>query len=149
MPDMLDNISNNVTSLVQKVTEPCFLLFEGEMGVGKTTFIKELLKHFGFDATRIQSPTFNLVFEHTNNAGKKAYHFDLYRLEKPYEADDFFMEYLERFQKDVIVCVEWSERLSEAFRQKLIHEGFCIIKIEVGEDNKRNLIFNNSSYAEN
>ncbi|HSQ45401.1 MAG TPA: tRNA (adenosine(37)-N6)-threonylcarbamoyltransferase complex ATPase subunit type 1 TsaE, partial [Lutibacter sp.] len=63
------------------------LLFYGEMGVGKTTLIKEIVKQLGsFD--NVSSPTFSLVNEYHTINGDKVYHFDFYRIYNENEALD-------------------------------------------------------------
>jgi len=91
---ILNNIKSNI------------LLFDGEMGSGKTTLIKELVKQLGSE-DEANSPTFSLVNEYLT-ANKKIYHFDLYRLNDEHEAFDFGIEeYL--FNKNAYVFIEWAD----------------------------------------
>jgi len=86
------------------------LCFHGEMGVGKTTLIKALVKELG--AVDLgSSPTFGLVNEYRNAQDVLvAHHFDFYRLEDGMEALDMgFEEYLNR---DNWVFIEWPERVA-------------------------------------
>ena len=63
------------------------ILFHGEMGAGKTTFIKHLCKALGVtEAT--SSPTFSLVNEYQTIDNQIVYHFDFYRLKQETEALD-------------------------------------------------------------
>ena len=67
------------------------LLFNGEMGAGKTTLIKEISKQLGVkDIT--SSPTFSLVNEYQTNRGETIYHFDFYRVNDEEEAYDMGIE---------------------------------------------------------
>ena len=84
------------------------IAFTGEMGAGKTTFIKALCKQLGVKDTT-SSPTFSLVNEYENNAGQKIYHFDLYRLKNEMEAFDIGVE--EYFDSHELCLVEWPEKL--------------------------------------
>jgi tRNA threonylcarbamoyladenosine biosynthesis protein TsaE len=84
--------------------------FQGELGAGKTTFIKGLTAGAtGLDPHFVQSPTFTYL--NIYQGIKTIYHFDLYRLKG---VNDFlnmgFDEYLEA--PDGICCIEWSERIS-------------------------------------
>ena len=85
---------NNVAKKILSETNEKVILFHGNMGVGKTTLIKELAKELGVnDAT--SSPTFSLVNEYKSTNGEMIYHFDLYRLKSESEALDFgFDEYI-------------------------------------------------------
>ncbi len=70
------------------------LLFYGEMGVGKTTLIKEVVKQLEVNDV-VTSPTFSLVNEYQSRKGETIYHFDFYRIDSEEEAmdigiDDYF-----------------------------------------------------------
>lgn len=83
------------------------LLFYGEMGVGKTTLIKEIVKELGVkDIT--SSPTFSIVNEYEGNDGK-IYHFDFYRLESEDEAYDIGLE--DYLYTDNLCLIEWPEKI--------------------------------------
>lgn len=61
------------------------LLFEGPMGVGKTTLIQSLCAYWQV-VDQVQSPTYQLVHEYRTGGGEPIYHFDFYRLRSPQEA---------------------------------------------------------------
>lgn len=82
--------------------------FDGEMGAGKTTLIKALCASFGVNEA-VSSPTYALVNEYQTSAGRRIYHFDLYRLNDPLEALSFGIE--EYFADDALSFIEWPERL--------------------------------------
>ncbi len=84
------------------------LLFYGEMGVGKTTLIKELAKKLGVHDT-LSSPTFSIVNEYVLDEDK-LFHFDCYRLESEEEALDIGIE--DYFDAGHWSFVEWPERIS-------------------------------------
>ena len=83
------------------------LLFYAEMGVGKTTLIKEIIKQLGSTDT-VTSPTFSLVNEYSTPDGL-VYHFDFYRLNDEMEALDFGIE--EYFEKDTWLFLEWPNKI--------------------------------------
>ena len=84
------------------------LLFYGEMGVGKTTLIKEIVKQLG-SQDNVSSPTFSLVNEYHTVSGEKVYHFDFYRINNENEALDMGAE--EYFYSDCWCLIEWPEKV--------------------------------------
>ncbi|MBW4360462.1 tRNA (adenosine(37)-N6)-threonylcarbamoyltransferase complex ATPase subunit type 1 TsaE [Flavobacterium taihuense] len=99
------------------------ILFNGEMGVGKTTLIKQLCKTLGVrDAT--SSPTFSLVNEYQTDTNQIVYHFDFYRLNKETEALDMGID--DYLYSENWCFIEWSEKI-----ENLIPEQHTIITIEL------------------
>jgi tRNA threonylcarbamoyladenosine biosynthesis protein TsaE len=84
------------------------ILFNGEMGVGKTTFIKALAKQLGV-TEETSSPTFSLVNEYATNTEEKIYHFDVYRLNSEEEALDMGIE--EYLYSGSWCFIEWAEKI--------------------------------------
>lgn len=85
------------------------LLFYGEMGVGKTTLIKEIAKKLGANDV-LSSPTFSIVNEH-EMAGDVIYHFDFYRIENIEEALDIGIE--DYLDSGNWIFVEWPEKIEK------------------------------------
>ncbi|MNQ31830.1 tRNA threonylcarbamoyladenosine biosynthesis protein TsaE [compost metagenome] len=107
------------------------ILFNGEMGVGKTTLIKQLCKSLGVeDAT--SSPTFSLVNEYQIPNEKKVYHFDFYRIKQETEALDMGVD--DYLYSGNWCFIEWSEKIAN-----LIPEEHSTINIELLSDGKREL----------
>jgi tRNA threonylcarbamoyladenosine biosynthesis protein TsaE len=107
------------------------ILFNGEMGVGKTTFIKSLAKNLGVnDAT--SSPTFSLVNEYQISNNQYVYHFDVYRLKTESEALDMGID--EYLYSGNWCFIEWAEKIPN-----LIPAEHSIIEIKTLEDGKRQL----------
>jgi tRNA threonylcarbamoyladenosine biosynthesis protein TsaE len=105
------------------------ILFNGEMGVGKTTLIKQLCKTLGVqDAT--SSPTFSLVNEYKTDANKTVYHFDFYRLNKETEALDMGVD--DYLYSGNWCFIEWSEKI-----ENLIPEQHTVITIELLPNGER------------
>ena len=85
------------------------IALEGDLGVGKTCFIKGLARGLNLPEEQILSPTFTMVQEHHGRL--PLYHIDLYRLEETDLDDLGLREYL---FSDAVAAVEWFERLREA-----------------------------------
>ena len=94
--------------LLDRLPPRTVVLLEGEMGAGKTTFVRALGAVLGV-VDNVASPTYGLVHEYRTAAGASLYHFDLYRLRSPDEAEAFgIFEYLDSGH---LCLVEWPERL--------------------------------------
>ena len=110
----IDSIAKLLLSKVKGKT----LLFYGEMGAGKTTLIKALIKALG-SADVVSSPTFSLVNEYHIDQGK-IYHFDFYRIEDETEVLDMgFEDYLDSNSWKLIEWPQKIENLLEADMQKV------------------------------
>jgi len=107
------------------------ILFNGEMGAGKTTFIKALSKALGVDKAT-SSPTFSLVNEYEATNGF-VYHFDVYRLKNEKEAFDFGIE--DYLYSGNWCFIEWAEKIPN-----LIPDNHSVISSEVLNDGNRKLI---------
>ncbi|MBF0489442.1 MAG: tRNA (adenosine(37)-N6)-threonylcarbamoyltransferase complex ATPase subunit type 1 TsaE [Candidatus Omnitrophica bacterium] len=83
------------------------LLLEGDLGAGKTTFVKGLAKGLKAKVKDVVSPTFVLM--NIYQGQMPIYHFDLYRLEKPEEIASLNVD--EYLQSDGIAVIEWPKRL--------------------------------------
>jgi len=84
--------------------------FFGDLGAGKTTFIRGLVSGAGSShAKEVTSPTFNLLHIYPGN--KPVYHFDLYRL--PRKEEFFAAGFEEYFSLGGICCIEWAEKMEE------------------------------------
>jgi len=105
---------NTVASSILSEAKTKTLLFYGEMGIGKTTLIKELAKQLGVRDT-LSSPTFSIVNEY-NLPNDIIYHFDFYRLNQESEAMDFGVE--EYFYSGHWNFVEWPEKVKNLLPQE-------------------------------
>lgn len=84
------------------------IAFYGEMGVGKTTIIKEICKYLGVEEVT-NSPTFSVVNEYLNKQGNTIYHFDFYRIKSEEEAYD--LGYEDYFYTGNYCFIEWPEKI--------------------------------------
>jgi tRNA threonylcarbamoyladenosine biosynthesis protein TsaE len=126
----LDEI-NEVAQKILSQNPKKVILFNGNMGVGKTTLIKSLAKNLGVnDAT--SSPTFSLVNEYQIANNQYIYHFDVYRLKNETEALDMGID--EYLYSGNWCFIEWAENIPN-----LIPDEHSIINIEQLPDGKRQL----------
>ena len=123
----LSIIAKDIISSVENKT----LLFYGQMGVGKTTLIKELCKQLNV-LDNISSPTFSLVNEYQTTSDEKVYHFDFYRIEDENEALDMGIE--EYFDNNYWCLVEWPENI-----ENLLPLDAVQIHLTILDDNQRNI----------
>lgn len=107
------------------------LLFYGEMGVGKTTLIKEICKQLGV-LDNISSPTFSLVNEYKTNKNNTVFHFDFYRINDENEALDIGIE--DYFFDNHWCLIEWPQNIKNLLPLDAIE-----IHLSILDDGKRNI----------
>lgn len=122
-----------VTNQILEQNPNKVIFFYGEMGVGKTTLIKNLAKKLGFLGTT-SSPTFSLVNEYQIDDNKLIYHFDFYRIKTEIEALDIGLD--EYLYSENWCFIEWGEKISS-----LVPELHSIISIKLLPNGKRHLQF--------
>lgn len=115
--DSLEVVAQKILNSVSHKT----ILFNGEMGTGKTTLIKALVKQLG-SMDDVSSPTYSLVNTYETPTSD-IYHFDLYRLNSIEEAFDFGIE--DYLQSDNWLFIEWPEIIKE-----LLPDGFHMLNLE-------------------
>lgn len=132
---LLSELNEIAKEIVQISTNKTFLLF-GEMGVGKTTLIKEICAVLGtIDPTN--SPTFSIVNEYQTKEEQTIYHFDFYRLKNEHEALDIGLE--SYFDTDAWIFIEWPENI-----QNLLPLDATEIHLTKINDAQRNIQLKNS-----
>ena len=136
------NEINTKALKVLNLLESKVILFRGEMGAGKTTFINALLKAMKSDDAAT-SPTFSIVNEY-KLPNDKIYHFDFYRIESIEEAYNFGVE--DYLYSNHWLFIEWPDRIEE-----LLPENTQTITITKIDNNKRSLklTINNKLLTEN
>ena len=103
--------------------------FRGEMGAGKTTFIKAICEALGVGDV-INSPSFSIVNEYRSATGELIYHFDCYRLKRVEEALDFgFEDYME---SGCLCFIEWPDIVED-----LLPSDVVFVDIRVNDDDSR------------
>lgn len=108
--------------------------FYGEMGAGKTTFIRELCRALGVEEDLANSPSFSIINEYrSDTTAELIYHFDLYRLESVEEALEIGVE--DYFDSGALCLLEWPERI-----EPLLPDDTVKVSIQVNPDDSRTLI---------
>jgi len=96
--------------LARELAGRAVVLLIGELGAGKTTLAKGIVKGLGAaQPDDVSSPTFTLIHEYGNQP--KVYHVDFYRLERRSEVESLGLD--ELLDRDAVVLVEWGERFPE------------------------------------
>lgn len=108
--------------------------FYGEMGAGKTTFIKAICRAMGVTAN-VTSPTFSLVNEYEKDDGKPIYHFDFYRIKSIEEVYD--LGYEDYFYSGNICFIEWPELI-----EAILPENVVKVQITVDKNDQRLISLN-------
>lgn len=105
------------------------LLLSGNLGAGKTAFVRGLAEGLDIDPREVSSPTFTLVHEY--RGGRLAlYHVDLYRLDRA-ATDDLGLD--ELGVDNGVLAIEWPDRLTHAL------EGARPVRIEIVDDTTRRI----------
>lgn len=129
--ESIDEVANTVLSAKPNKV----ILFNGEMGVGKTTLIKSLCKALGVQEAT-SSPTFSLVNEYSANNGNVIYHFDVYRLKTESEAYDMGMD--EYLYSGAWNFIEWAAKIPS-----LIPDEYSVIDLKQLPNGNRQLVLTN------
>ena len=116
-------------ALKQSKKKRVIVLFEADMGAGKTTFIAEVIKRLK-RRIRVSSPTFTIINQYASNI----FHIDLYRINE--QSELLNTDFYQLVTEDNFVFIEWSEKLEPSY----YFEGETIrVKISVGDDETRTI----------
>jgi tRNA threonylcarbamoyladenosine biosynthesis protein TsaE len=113
------------------------LALSGDLGAGKTQFVKGLARGLGVTA-RVHSPTFTLVNEY-GGGRLKLFHLDLYRLETP--AQILSAGIREFLSPDGVAVIEWAERLKAESGKRKAESKMVEVQIEIISETERKIIY--------
>ena len=117
--------------LASRLSAGAIVLLSGELGAGKTAFVRGLARGLGIDPDEVSSPTFTLVHEYPGPR-LTLYHVDLYRLADA-AVPDLGLD--EMGALDGVLAIEWPERLSHPM------PGAIWVALEIVDDRTRRLTF--------
>ena len=126
----LKNLPEIATAIIASAKSKT-VLFYGEMGVGKTTLIKEICRQLDVVDT-ISSPTFSLVNEYQTSEAVAVFHFDFYRITDEEEAFDMGIE--EYLYNNDWCLIEWPQNVENLLPLEAVK-----VHLSVLEDGQRNL----------
>jgi tRNA threonylcarbamoyladenosine biosynthesis protein TsaE len=125
-PEETEKVGYEVAELVKNdKTLPSFIALYGDLGVGKTAFVRGFTKLFSPNAL-VRSPTFALVNEYPSKESRRVFHFDMYRITD--EDDLYSIGYYDYLDDGSICLVEWSENIPYAIPDEHI-------KVEIAKTN--------------
>jgi len=107
------------------------VLLYGDLGAGKTAFVKGLAEGLGVARDEVSSPTFTLVQEYRGGR-LTLFHVDLYRLNDPREVDDLG---LDEIAEDGVLAIEWAEKLDARLKPSRSFD----VRIEHGDGDARTI----------
>ena len=110
------------------------ILLEGDLGSGKTTFVKSFCDYLEID-DKILSPTFNIINEYIIDENNKIYHFDLYRLKS--KAELIEIDFLDYIYSDNYCFIEWPEVCRDIINCDILN-----IKMKTFDNLKRDITIN-------
>ncbi|HNZ61555.1 MAG TPA: tRNA (adenosine(37)-N6)-threonylcarbamoyltransferase complex ATPase subunit type 1 TsaE [Paludibacteraceae bacterium] len=128
----LTNIQLTAQQFIKLFDRYSVFAFYGNMGAGKTTFIKAICEILGVKES-VNSPTFSIINEYEAADGRILYHFDCYRINKLQEAMDLGAE--DYFYSGKICFIEWPEKIEE-----LLPDSTVKVNIQEVEDGKREIV---------
>ena len=132
-PEETEQIGYEVAELIKNdTTLPSFIALYGDLGVGKTAFVRGFTKLFSPSAL-VRSPTFALVNEYPSKESRRVFHFDMYRITD--EDDLYSIGYYDYLDDGSICLVEWSENIPYAIPDE--HIRVEIIKTNLDTPDER------------
>mgnify|MGYP000961138747 CR=1 FL=1 len=127
----INSITQSAGKFIQQMAGEKIFAFKGEMGVGKTTFIKAVCKELGV-RENVNSPTFSIVNEYTGANDLIIYHFDCYRIKNLNEAIEIGIE--EYLYSGNLCFIEWPDKITS-----LLPDSYITVEITELKSGIRNI----------
>jgi tRNA threonylcarbamoyladenosine biosynthesis protein TsaE len=124
-----DETADVARTLAADLKPGAVMLLSGQLGAGKTAFVRGLAAGLGIDPEEVSSPTFTLVHEYRGGR-LTLYHADLYRLEET-TAEDLGLE--EKAVAEGVLAIEWPDRLTRTLT------GATAINIDIVDETTRRI----------
>ena len=123
--------------LDSNLARPSFIALYGDLGVGKTAFVRGFTKVFSPSAL-VRSPTFALVNEYPTKNARRVFHFDMYRITD--EDDLYSIGYYDYLDDGSICLVEWSENIPYAIPNEHIRVEITKTNLDVPDERNIKII---------
>ena len=111
------------------------VLLHGDLGAGKTVFVRGLAEGLGVESEDVSSPTFTIVQEYRGGR-LPLFHVDLYRLDDPREIDDLG---LDEIAAEGVLAIEWADKLPRPLRDAIV------VRIALEDDGGRTIVIDGES----
>lgn len=129
--ETVDETRQFAAALAGRLPRPAVVALSGQLGAGKTQFIKGLGQGLGFDPAKICSATFVLIAEYEGD--HRLVHIDAYRLTRPEDLETIgWHELIE--EPDTLIAVEWAEKI-----EPLLPPDRLDVRIEILDDHRRRI----------
>ena len=134
-PEETEEVGFSLAKELQNdLTLPSFIALYGDLGVGKTAFVRGFTRVFSPSAL-VRSPTFALVNEYPTKSSRRLFHFDMYRITD--EDDLYSIGYYDYLDDGSICLVEWSENIPYAIPDE--HIRVEIVKTNLDKPDERRI----------
>ena len=131
-PEETETVGLELAEMIRDdLTLPSFVALYGDLGVGKTAFVRGFTKVFS-PAALVRSPTFALVNEYPTKSGRRVFHFDMYRITD--EDDLYSIGYYDYLDDGSICLVEWSENIPYAIPDEHIRVEIAKTNLEKSDE---------------
>ena len=138
-PEETEKVGFEIAQMLKNdLSLPTFIALYGDLGVGKTAFVRGFTKVFS-PAALVRSPTFALVNEYPTKSNRRVFHFDMYRITD--EDDLYSIGYYDYLDDGSICLVEWSENIPYAIHDEHIKVEITKTNLEKSDERKITITF--------